>query len=184
MIISPPTVNNQSITIRQTEYHDAPFLPAIEQSAGQLFRKINDLSWIAESDVQDIQSHLAFIDKHAHWVAVNNENQPVGFIMTRDLPDSLFIHELSVSEAWQNKGIGKQLIQQVIAQAKYYQFPAVTLTTFRHVPWNAAYYQRIGFIYLADDNLPVSLQKILQREVTDAGFDRATRCAMQLTLSH
>ncbi|WP_066746903.1 GNAT family N-acetyltransferase, partial [Proteus myxofaciens] len=110
------------ITVRQTRIGDASKLPTIESSAGQLFSTIEDLSWISTEDVQDVDSHLAFIEKQFHWVAVNKDDEPVGFIMVDDLPESLFIHEISVSSAWQNKGIGKQLIQKVIDEAKARQY--------------------------------------------------------------
>lgn len=173
---------NSPITVRQTRISDANKLPEIEYSAGQLFSTIEDLSWISTGDVQDIGSHLASIEKQSHWVAVNENDEPVGFIMTADLPESLFIHEISVSSAWQNKGIGKQLIQKVIDEAKARQYSAVTLTTFRHVVWNAPFYQRLGFVILPENEIPFSLQKILDNEVNEAGFERAARCAMKLKI--
>lgn len=172
-------IKNNDITLRPTQIDDAIKLPAIEQSAGQLFSTLEDLSWISESGVQSVEKHLAFINHKGHWVAVNSENEPVGFIMTTPLPESLFIHELSVSEAWQNRGIGKLLIQKVKDEAKAHQFSAVTLTTFRHVPWNAPYYQRLGFSILSESEIPHSLQEILNNEVESGGFVKETRCAMK-----
>ncbi|WYW97883.1 GNAT family N-acetyltransferase [Proteus vulgaris] len=172
-------IKNNDITLRQTEINDAVKLPIIEQSAGQLFRTIEDLSWISESGVQSVEKHLAFIHQQGHWVAVNSDNEPVGFIMTKPLPESLFIHELSVSEAWQNKGIGKLLIQKIKDEAKAHQLSAITLTTFRHVPWNAPYYQRLGFSILSENEIPPSLQEILDDEVERGGFVKETRCAMK-----
>lgn len=183
-IIRPITIKNDAITIRQAQIDDAIKLPAIEQSAGQLFATLDDLSWISEHGVQGVESHIAFIEKQAHWVAVDENNQPVGFVMTQDLPDSVFIHELSVSEAWQNKGIGKKLIQKVIDKAKERQFSAITLTTFRHVPWNAPFYQRLGFEVISDNEIPYSLREILEHEITDGGFAREARCAMQLEINN
>lgn len=63
-------IKNNDITIRQTQIDDATTLPAIEQSAGQLFSTLEDLRWISESGVQSVEKHLAFIDQQGHWVAV------------------------------------------------------------------------------------------------------------------
>lgn len=172
-------MKNKQVKLRQTQIDDAIKLPEIERSAGQLFATLDDLSWISEHGVQGVENHLKFIEKQAHWVAVDAHSEPVGFIMTQDLPESLFIHELSVSEAWQNQGIGKLLIQKVINKAIENQFSAVTLTTFRHVPWNEPFYQRLGFVILPNNEIPASLQAILTHEVTRGGFAAETRCAMR-----
>ncbi|MBI6273960.1 GNAT family N-acetyltransferase [Proteus mirabilis] len=172
-------IATHEITIRPTQLVDANQLPKIEQSAGKLFSSIKELSWISESGVQSVEAHIQFIHQHAHWVAVNHDNHPVGFIMTQQLPESVFIHELSVSQDWQNKGIGKLLIQTVKNEAKLQQFNAVTLTTFRDVPWNAPYYQRLGFYILLEHQIPYSLQQILDNEVVHGGFAREMRCAMK-----
>ncbi len=172
-------IKNNDITIRQTQIDDAIKLPAIEQSAGQLFSTLDDLSWISESGVQRVEKHLTFINQQGHWVAVSSDNEPVGFIMTTPLPESLFIHELSVSQDWQNRGIGKLLIQKVKDEAKADEFDSVTLTTFRHVPWNAPYYQRLGFSILPENKIPHSLQAILNDEVERGGFVKEMRCAMK-----
>ncbi|EPT9379076.1 hypothetical protein ACVTO6_001298 [Proteus mirabilis] len=71
------------------------------------------------------------------------------------------------------------LIQTVKNEAKLQQFNAVTLTTFRDVPWNAPYYQRLGFHILLEHQIPYSLQQILDNEVEHGGFAREMRCAMK-----
>ncbi|MCK9782995.1 MULTISPECIES: GNAT family N-acetyltransferase [Enterobacterales] len=182
MTTTQTKIKNNNITIRQTQIDDATKLPAIELSAGQLFSTLEDLRWISESGVQSVEKHVAFIRQQGHWVAVNRDNEPVGFIMTTSLPESLFIHELSVSLDWQNRGIGKLLIQKVKDEAKLHKFDAITLTTFRHVPWNAPYYQRLGFSILPESEIPSSLQAVLDNEVERGGFAKETRCAMKFEI--
>lgn len=50
------------------------------------------------------------------------------------------------------------------------------------VPWNAPFYQRMGFVILSNSAIPTSLQTILDREVAQCGFKRETRCAMNFVL--
>jgi hypothetical protein len=57
----------------------------------------------------------------------------------------------------------------------------VTLTTFRDLPWNAPFYQRMGFIVLTDDSLDPHLREALQAEIAH-GFPAERRCTMGLTL--
>ncbi|WP_231571304.1 MULTISPECIES: GNAT family N-acetyltransferase [Xenorhabdus] len=127
-------------TIRQTQTSDVSQLPAIEYSAAQLFRFIPDLAWIADGHVQTEQQHLDYTAQDNSWVALE-KRKPIGFILVKPLDDGLHIVELSVYGDWQRKGIGKSLIETVIQVAKQRKLQFVTLTTFRHVSWNAPFYQ-------------------------------------------
>jgi hypothetical protein len=68
------------------------------------------------------------------------------------------------------------LIDQVESWARLKGQRALTLTTFRDVPWNRPYYQRIGFCEV----VPVTgtqLDAVSKREAE--GFDPETRVVMQ-----
>lgn len=56
--------------------------------------------------------------------------------------------------------------------------PALTLTTFAEVPWNAPYYERCGLRPLADAELTGGLREIRAREAT-YGLDRRPRVCMR-----
>ena len=57
----------------------------------------------------------------------------------------------------------------------------MTLTTFRTIPWNCPFYERLGFRTLDEADLSPRLLAVLDEE--DAhGLPRDTRCAMRLTL--
>jgi hypothetical protein len=49
------------------------------------------------------------------------------------------------------------MLEQVIESARQAAYPAVTLTTFRDVPWNAPFYTRLGFSMLSELRLPAGL---------------------------
>ena len=57
-------------------------------------------------------------------------------------------------------------------------YPAVTLTTFRDVPWNAPFYTRLGFAMLDELTLPAGLAAKREQE-TRHGLPPETRCAMR-----
>ncbi|HGN1705601.1 TPA: GNAT family N-acetyltransferase [Providencia rettgeri] len=164
-------------TIRLALPNDAQYLPAIEASAGLKFADNPKYHWVAEGDGQTEQDHLAFIHQQLEWIAVNDKNEPIGFINTEKHEGSLHICELSVCQNWQGKGVGKQLIKQVFTAALAMKMDSVTLTTFRDVPWNAPYYQYLGFNIIEDDKLSLELKGALQAEV-EAGFAAQDRCAM------
>lgn len=168
--------------IRLATSADAKYLPAVEASAGQAFTSIEKYKWLAEGDGQTEQDHLDCIAEQLEWVAVNDSGEPIGFINAESHHDSLFICEVSVCQQWQGQGLGKQLIKQVLDAALAHNITTVTLTTCRDVPWNAPYYQRLGFEILNKSQLTDTLRDILQYEI-DAGFQATDRCAMAIQLA-
>ena len=73
------------------------------------------------------------------------------------------------------------LIEQAVAWAGQRGLGAVTLTTFTDVPWNAPYYERLGFRRLSGDELTPGLKAIRAREAA-IGLDRWPRCCMRRDL--
>ena len=59
--------------------------------------------------------------------------------------------------------------------------PALTLTTFAEVPWNAPYYARCGFTVLDESAIGPDLRAVRAREA-DHGLDRWPRVCMRRTL--
>ena len=68
-------------------------------------------------------------------------------------------------------------MQAAIDWARGRRLPAVTLTTFRSIPWNAPFYASMGFVEL--ETPTPHLAATLSKEVAD-GFE--DRCAMRLDL--
>jgi predicted N-acetyltransferase YhbS len=169
-----------SVLIRLATPEDAPRLPDIERSAGLLFREIVGLEWIADDHVMTVDQHLPAIRAKSAWVACEEE-APVGFLSAERTVDVLHIREVSVFASVMGRGIGRRLIQAAISAANESGLSALTLTTFRDVPWNEPYYQRLGFETLAADDLDQRLATILADEVC-AGLPGDRRCAMQLNL--
>ena len=109
------------------------------------------------------------------------DDQPIGFLLSEPLDDALFIVEIAVHQAWQGRGVGRMMLEQVIETARQAAYPAVTLTTFRDVPWNAPFYTRLGFSMLNELRLPAGLAAKRDLE-TEHGLAPETRCAMRLAL--
>jgi hypothetical protein len=60
-------------------------------------------------------------------------------------------------------------------------YRAITLTTLRHIPWNAPWYQRLGFRALEDNELSQALCDLLSEEIQH-GLPAEDRVAMQRAL--
>lgn len=166
--------------LRLTQESDIALLPAIERSAAQAFRQIPSLAWLADSEVISVARHHDYLETE-HSLLAEAAGQPIGFILTEPLDDALFIVEVAVHQNWQHQGIGRMLLKQVIEGAQQMGYPAVTLTTFREVPWNAPFYIRLGFTMLDELTLPAGLAAKREQE-TRHGLPPESRCAMRLSL--
>ena len=168
--------------IRKTAISDIEHLPLVERSAGSAFKSLPSLAWIADDSVMSAKEHEHMLAKGLSWIAQDPLSQTIcGFINAEIIEGEFYVGEVSVSEDYQKKGIGSKLLKTALAQAKSLDISTATLTTFIDVPWNAPYYQRLGFVILTTDTLPQYLERKLQEEKL-SGLPLDRRCAMRKTL--
>ncbi|HEY4929641.1 MAG TPA: GNAT family N-acetyltransferase [Acidimicrobiales bacterium] len=104
----------------------------------------------------------------------------VGFVSVLLIDDEAHIDQLSVVPERGGHGIGRDLLDEAIRWARRQALSGVTLATFRDVPWNAPFYQRVGFEVVTD--LPPGLDAVRSHE-RDSGLDAmGPRVAMRLAL--
>jgi GNAT superfamily N-acetyltransferase len=154
---------NVDYIIRYARADELGALQQIELAAGRLFAEIG-LDQVAEDDPLPLdflreQQRLGLV-----WVAADDQGRPVGFAATRELDGALHIEEIAVHPAHGRRGLGKRLIETLCDWARGQGFGAVTLSTFRDVPWNAPYYARIGFRVLEESELGEGLSALLYQE--------------------
>lgn len=169
------------ITIRAASEREADDLPEIERSSGAIFRGWPGLEWIADDDVQSADQHRTLMSQGVALVAEDGERGVVGFLNGELTPDGLHIWQIAVHLDWQGQGIGRKLIAEAGRIAAERGAKALTLTTFRDVPWNELYYRRLGFHTLAEETIPPRLLKVLENE-GKAGIPVELRCAMVMPL--
>lgn len=177
--LTNPQTDQRALVIRRTQTADAPLLPNIERSAGEAFRAVDSLAWLADGEDHPAATHLAHIEAETSWVAV--DEVPIGFLIGDVAGDTFHIVELSVRLDRQRSGIGSALLTHVIDWARAQGLRAVTLTTFRDVAWNAPFYRRIGFREIAWLDLARHASRWLEREAA-LGLPKERRCAMRLDL--
>ena len=91
---------------------------------------------IAEDDPGTVE------DVAAAWVAVDEHDRPVAYLTSSTVDGCAHIDQVTVAPTHARRGLGAALIDHLAAVSGA---PALTLTTFRDVPWNAPYYERLGF---------------------------------------
>ncbi|HEX8044942.1 GNAT family N-acetyltransferase [Rhizobium sp.] len=113
------------------------------------------------------------------FVAADVGDQPFGFLAGVAMADTVHIAEIDVVRDWQKKGVGRRLMQALIERARTRGASGITLTTDRHVPFNAPFYVSLGFRILDESERSAELTRILEREF-EHGADPARRVAMAL----
>jgi GNAT superfamily N-acetyltransferase len=104
----------------------------------------------------------------------------VGFVSVRTVDHEAHVDQLSVVPDRGRRGIGRDLLDEVIRWAGHGGLAGVTLTAFRDVPWNAPFYRRIGFEVVTE---PAPGLAVVRRHERDAGLDAmGPRVAMRLAL--
>jgi GNAT superfamily N-acetyltransferase len=160
--------------IRVAQSTDLAFLPEIEQAASVLFEAVSYLG-LGELDLasEDVDLESEYV-----WVVVDVQDRPVGFAIAHFLGDAVHLHELDVHPDHGRQGLGRQLIEAVGSWARVQGKQAITLTTFRDVPWNGPYYRRLGFRILEETEITPELKAVLQEEI-EAGLPVEHRVCMQ-----
>lgn len=164
------------ISIRPSVTADIFRLQDIERAAAELFRG-SGLIDIDRMAVVSLTDHMASIEAGLSFVATV-KGRIAGFAMGEQQELDVYLHEIDVDPAYQQRGIGAQLVQTFIGAAHARNARDIYLATFRDPPWNAPFYRKLGFEDVARaDYLPW----MTALEDSQASFlDLATRVFMKL----
>jgi GNAT superfamily N-acetyltransferase len=152
-------------------------LREIELDAGRAFVAIG-MPEIAADEPLSVTELERFVRSGHAWVAVDSSDHPVGYIVSDVVDGCAHIEQVSVAPACARRGIGAALINHLEAGAAAENRPALTLTTFRDVPWNAPYYARLGFAVLRPAEQGPELRARVELEANAIPSD-AARVAMR-----
>jgi GNAT superfamily N-acetyltransferase len=164
-------------TLRPTRLADLTAIQRIERAAGELFRAVG-MPEIADDPDPTVEALTGYQRAGRSWVAVEDTDEPVAFVLVMLVDGLAHIEQVSVHPAYAHRGIGRALIDHVGSWAAGRGLPALTLTTFRDVPWNGPYYERIGFRTLEPGERGPELVRLMAEEAAH-GLDPAQRIAMR-----
>lgn len=117
------------------------------------------------------------------WVAVKQQSKEVvGFALLTLISGCIHLKELSVHPHHGRRGVGTLLLKTAIAWAKEQGILAMTLTTFSHLPWNAPFYEKLGFKIIPEGELSEQLRELWLQEAK--GLDQSKRVVMFLDLGN
>lgn len=172
-------------SIRLAKETDVVALSDIEVAAAEQFEPY--LSWLGISaNIMKGLTTLTFLQQAQAdgrlWVGVVND-KPVGFVVVKFLSLCCFVVELDVHPDYGRQGIGSALMKQCCQGAQARGFEQVILTTFRRVPWNIPFYERLGFEVLPDALWSSEIRAIVHHEAR-YGFAPEKRAVMRWMNNH
>lgn len=164
--------------VRLATEADLPRLPEIELSAVDAFLNTS----IPPGPLSTATPAEGWRDALNHgtlWVIDGEGGTPIGFLGAHQDGGELHILEFDVEAGHQGKGLGRLLLNHVIAWARAEGLSDLTLTTFRDIPWNGPFYAKMGFEEISDADMPPHLAETLEAE---RARNLEERCAMRLAL--
>jgi GNAT superfamily N-acetyltransferase len=170
-------------TIRAATIDDIDAVRDVSAAAGERFREIDDPRIARHADDPPISVDVLrpAVDDGRLWVACHDD-AVVGFLLAAIVDGVAHVEEVSVRPEHQGRGHGGALLDAVGDWASSASMDAVTLTTFRDVPWNRPYYERRGYRVLEEDELGPELRALRAHEVA-AGLDPDLRVVMRRSLA-
>ena len=128
--------------------------------------------------VEDLQRALG---SGRLWTAMTHQDQVVGFAMADVVDEMAYLAELAVVPNFGRQGIGKRLVESAIAWARASGFDTLQLVTFAHIPWNAPFYEKLGFSVVDPPEAGTEMAGIMEEE-RRAGINKSCRVLMRKTL--
>lgn len=157
-------------------------LVELERAAQATFGEPGGIPEIADDEPRPVEWLRRFTPHGRVWVVLDDgDDVPVGYLVAEPVDGCLHVEQVSVHPRAARRGFGRALVEHVAGLARAGGVPALTLTTFAEVPWNAPYYERIGFRVVPDAELTPGLRRIVDAEAA-VGLDRWPRVVMRRDL--
>lgn len=149
--------------IRRATPADLEQLPEIDERAESLFR-------VAGLDLPSIPFPVDELhESEAVFVA---GRPPVAFVQIDEVDGIAHVQELAVLPAHMRQGLGSALLEAACDWARDAGYPAITLTTYAEVAWNAPFYASRGFTEITDLAPELAELRMWER---DMGLDAVGR---------
>jgi N-acetylglutamate synthase-like GNAT family acetyltransferase len=149
--------------IQYASENDIPLLYAIEAVAGTIFPSGS----LPENILAERVPRNVFMDAIAQrrLLVIKNSNEvPVGFAFWQEVDGYALLALIEVDPQHGQKGLGTALVWAIIEQVEKAGLRHLYLTTFSNIPWNASFYQRLGFVLLCDAEQPDFIKDTLREE--------------------
>lgn len=168
---------DESVQIRTAKSFEIELIRRIERTSASRYLG-TDRASLAEDEPTDATTLAQRIAEDGLLAAVVGDGPPVAFVMFREVEGCGYVEQIDVLPSQAGRRIGARLLDAVAELGRGRGWPALTLSTFRDVPFNAPYYRRLGFVDLPDAALTPGLAEI-RAEHLARGLDETTRVFMR-----
>jgi len=171
----------------------------LERAAGELFREAG-MESIADDEPFTDAELATFVSEDWAWVLTVPDDGAAGeagesehddaasrvpatreavvaYAVGEVVDGAAHLEQLSVHPRHGRQGLGARLLEHFRTAARERGMGRVSLTTFSEIPWNAAYYARLGFTVLPGEDWGPGLRAKVAAEAAH-GLDRWPRVAM------
>ncbi len=163
--------------IRQATRDDFDTLRSIELASFETLRATGAVSGEPEASSDAELQH--YLDHTLLYATCDQDDIPVGYAGAYIAEGCLHIGEMDVHPDFQRKGLGRRLMETLLAEGRLRKLAAATLTTDRLAPFNAPFYASLGFRLLEKEECSPRLRTILDAEA-EKGLDPLRRIGMVL----
>lgn len=160
---------------------DVPSLPGIEARAAGLLDP-QDLPAAIAAETTPVATYRTAVQEGRVLVARLASGGVAGFALMTEVDGSSHLEELDVDPEYGRRGLGRALVAAATEWAAKRGDASITLSTFKHVPWNAPFYATMGFKTLPTDQLSPALQTIIDHEEA-MGLNVSKRVVMRRDVS-
>jgi GNAT superfamily N-acetyltransferase len=153
---------SHSHRIRLARLDEIPRIREIEDEAGLIF---SGLGIIDETlDVSfPLEDLIRLVGMGQVWVGSLEDDVPVGMVIASVREEAVYVEEMDVLPTHGRRGLGARLLATICTWAQA-QGRAVTLSTFRDVPWNGPFYRKHGFRDLQPTEWTPGMRAIREKE--------------------
>lgn len=172
---------SEAPVVRPARHDEVAVLQKLELDAARLYGVLPETAFCLDLPGRDEDEHEQVRRRGAALVA-EVAGTVVGFALALPVDGRAHLLELAVARARQGRGHGRLLLAAFEGWGRTAGLAEATLTTFRDVPWNAPFYERLGYrMFEVGPDRPELLA--IREEERAAGFDRAPRVAMRKPLA-
>ncbi len=158
---------------------EAERCPEIEARASVLFPE-EDVPKASDDSANDVETFAEAVEEECLLVA-RVGGEVVGFALVELDDPEPHLEELDVLPEFGQRGIGRALVDATCERAAAAGFASITLSTFRHLAWNAPFYARAGFVVVPPEDWTPALARRAEEEA-QAGLDPEKRVMMRRAL--
>lgn len=171
-----------ALIIRRGRIDDIPALLNIQVAAA---RRFSPLGLITTADgMPDAIPNQVLVQSAFQGLLLTAEHDqgPVGFALCSIERPDLYLDQISVAPEAGRNGVGAALLSAVSDEAERRGLWGVTLSTFRHVPWNAPFFAKHAFQEVPRSGL--ALWQLDIERAQAATMDVGARCFMRRPTQH